>query len=112
MRYSDYKMVSTFCLVLGGLCIVGALLAYSYVETYGEAFGLSLHDYPYKEYSVPLFLVGVVLFVLGLVTGQRGKEELRMGGCQSIHNIEYCINCGTKREINAQYCKKCGKKFE
>ena len=111
MLNSDWKMITTFGIVLGALFLLGGLIAYQYTVTYGGAIGLSIPDYPYREYAVPLFLVGVVLLVIGFVTNQRGNEELDVVEGKPTVSFCFCPSCGTKRDTDAQYCKKCGKKF-
>ncbi len=104
-------MISTFGFVLGALSLLGGLIAYEYVVYLGGAFGLSIPDFPYRDYAVPLFLVGVVLLVIGFVTNQRGNEEPDVVERKPTIDLGYCPSCGTKRDMDAQYCKKCGKKF-
>jgi predicted nucleic acid-binding Zn ribbon protein len=112
MRYSDWKMISTFGFILSGISLIGGLITYGYFVTYGGAFGLAIRDYPYRENAVPLFLVVAVLLVVGVVAGQRGKEEIYFGKQKPITKWDYCPVCGTMRDIGDQYCKRCCKKFK
>jgi hypothetical protein len=110
MQYSDWKMISTFSLVLGAVLVLGGGLAYTYYNSY-TGFGISLYDYPYRNFAIPLLIPGVVLLVLGAVTGQRAKDEPIFAKPTIAPVLGFCPNCGLKRDSDSLYCKKCGHKF-
>jgi len=68
-RYSDWKMISVFGFILGGLSLAGAFVAYFYSQlASGPGFAL-YHAYPFRNHALPLFLFGVGLLAMGIVTG-------------------------------------------
>jgi drug/metabolite transporter (DMT)-like permease len=73
MQYSDWKIVSIFVVVLGVVFLAGAVIAFFYPPDPLE-FG-SLHDYPYLNYALPLFMAGAIFLVGGIVVWQRAKQK-------------------------------------
>ena len=112
LRYPDWRMISSFGYVFGGLFLLLGLYAYLYYET--NLIGrIGLAFNPYQNYAIPLIIAGIVLLIMGYVTEQRARDKIKgVGKQQPIANIGVCPNCGAKRDLDAQYCKKCGKKFE
>ena len=107
MRYSDWKMISSFGIILGFLLLIGAVIAYAYYE---ESWIFVV--YPYREYAVPMGILGIVLLVVGYVAGERAKEEKRLAVEERpVTEMVYCSYCGTQNIKDAVYCKKCGKKI-
>ena len=106
MRYSDWKMISSIGLILGFLLLIGGILAYVYYEE-----RLIWVVYPFRDYSAPLVISGVVLLVVGYVAGERGKEERRIAEERPVVGVVYCSSCGTRNVQDAVYCKRCGKKL-
>jgi hypothetical protein len=111
MQHSDWKMISLIGLILGSICIFSGLIAYNYEVTYGGYFGISMPFYPYRDYAIPLLLVGAVLFVVGFATDSRVREELRAQKMKPTTSFGYCPNCGAKRDADSKFCKNCGKKI-
>lgn len=74
MQYSDWKTVSIFAVILGVLFLAAAVFAcsYSVVPWMG-----SVHDYPYLDYALPLFMTGAILLVGGIIVWQRAKPTTR-----------------------------------
>ncbi len=83
-RYSDWKIISTFGLILGVLSLAGAFVAYFYSQLAGGPGFALYHVHPFRNYSLPLFLFGVVLLVIGFVTGQRGPRTSFYGSSTSL----------------------------
>ncbi len=112
LRYLDWRTISSFGYVFGGLFLLLGLYAYLYYETtlIGQ---IGLSFYPYQNYAIPILIAGIVLLIMGYVTERRDRDKIKgVGKQQPIANIVTCPNCGAKRDFDAQYCKKCGKKFE
>jgi len=111
VRYLDWRLISSFGYVFGGLFLLVGLYAYVYYETDWIGW-IGLAFQPYRNYAIPLIIAGIVLLIMGYVTEQRAREKIKsVEKQQPIANISVCPNCGAKRDVDAQYCKKCGKKF-
>ncbi len=112
LRYPDWRTISSFGYVFGGLCLLLGIYAYLYYETnFIGQIGLAFN--PYQKYAVPILIAGIVLMILGFIAEMRGREKIKGAGKQQpIASIGVCPNCGASRDFDAQYCKKCGKKFE
>ena len=112
MRHADWRTISLFGYVFGGLFLLVGLYAYLYYETDWIGW-IGLAFYPYRNYAIPLLITGIALLITGYVTEQRAREKIKgVGKQQPIANLGVCSDCGAKRDLDAQYCKKCGKKFE
>jgi len=74
MKYEDWKYLGTICTVLGGLLLLGGAIAYIFPKTY-SFWGLQWAEYPYRDYAIPLFIFGVILLVIGIVTLDRAEKE-------------------------------------
>ena len=108
----DWKTISSFGYVFGGLFLLVCVYVYVYYETNWIGW-LGLAFYPYQNYAIPLIIAGIVLLITGYVTNQHALEKIKGAEKQQpIADIGACPNCGAKRDCDAQYCKKCGKKFE
>jgi len=107
MRYSDWKMISSFGLGVGVLFLIGAILAY----LYSEPTWLGLRWYPFRDYVAPLAISGIVLLAVGYVAGVRIIEERRLAEERPTGEVVYCSACGTQNEKDAVFCKKCGQKL-
>jgi ribosomal protein L40E len=112
MRYLDWRTISSFVYVFGGLIFLVGLYVYLYYETnYIGQLGLAF--YPYRNYAIPLIIVGIALLITGVVTDQQDRKKIKGAEKQQpIANLGVCPICGAKRDVDAQYCNKCGKKFE
>jgi hypothetical protein len=106
MHYSDWKMISSIGLILGALSLIGGIFAYVYEE---QTRLWVVH--PFREYTAPLVIFGVVLLVVGYVAGVRGKEARRLAEERPVAGVVYCSSCGTRNLQDSVYCKKCGKKL-
>ena len=73
MEYSDLKLLSNVCYVVGILSILFGIIAYLYERQY---FGLWV-VYPYRDYAFPLVFLGFVFVAIGYVVMERAKEENR-----------------------------------
>ncbi len=109
MRYPNWRMVSAFGLILGGLSLAGGFFAYF---QYARASGSAILIFPYREFAVPLFVLGIVFLVIGFVTGPQGKGGSPITERKTINEFGYCPGCGAKRDNRtARYCRYCGRKF-
>ena len=112
MRYPDWRMISSFGYVFGGLLLLLGLYAYLYYETnlIGQ---IGLAFTPYRKYALPILIAGIALLITGFITEQQDRKKIKgVEKQQPIANMGVCPSCGAKRDFDAQYCNKCGKKFE
>ena len=72
MQYSNWKIVSIFAVVLGVLFLAAAVFAASY---YVVPWMGTVHDYPYLNYALPLFLAGTIFLIRGIAVWQRAKQK-------------------------------------
>jgi len=112
MRYLDWRTISLFGYVFGGLFLLVGIYVYLYYQTtWIGQFGLAFQ--PYQNYAIPILIVGIALLITGFIAEKRDRKKIKsVEKQQPIANIGVCPNCGAKRDLDAQYCKKCGKKFE
>jgi ribosomal protein L40E len=112
MRYLDWRTISLFGYVFGGLFLLVGIYVYLYYQTtWIGQFGLAFQ--PYQSYAIPILIVGIALLITGFIAEKRDRKKIKsVEKQQPIANIGVCPNCGAKRDLDAQYCKKCGKKFE
>jgi len=78
LKYANWKYLASIFTILGIFLLVGGVIAYAYNEPVyllGYQFGTK---YPYRDYAIPLIILGVVLLVIGVATYSRAEEE-RMG---------------------------------
>jgi len=110
MRFQDWRLISSFGYVFGGLFLLLGLYGYLYYETnlIGQI-GLLLT--PYQNYALPILIIGILLMIMGYFTERQAKEK-KNEETQSTASQNVCPYCGAKRDSDALYCKKCGKKFE
>jgi uncharacterized membrane protein len=112
MQYRDWRTISLFGYIFGGLLLVLGIYVYVYYETNWIGW-IGLSFYPYRIYAIPTIIVGFALVFTGYITNHRPKTKTQgLGKQQQTSNLGVCSNCGTNRDVDAQYCKKCGKKFE
>ena len=111
MRFQDWRLISSFGYVFGGLFLLLGLYGYLYYETnlIGQ---MGLLFTPYQSYALPILIVGIALMTMGYFTERQAREKKNEEKQQPIATIGVCPNCGAKRDSDALYCKKCGKKFE
>ena len=112
MRYLDWRTISSFVYVFGGLIFLVGLYVYLYYETnYIGQLGLAF--YPYRNYAIPLIIVGIALLITGVITDRQDRKKIKgTEKQQPTANSGVCPICEAKRDVDAQYCNKCGKKFE
>jgi hypothetical protein len=48
--------------IMGFFLILGGLVAYFYIVNFG-----SLESYPYREYSFPFLIIGIIILGIGLL---------------------------------------------
>ena len=106
MNLSDWKMLNSILEFSGVISIIAGVGLYFYSET-----GWLGVFYPYRAYSVPLVILGVIVAGVGYYIGQRAKQE-QTEFQPTFSKAGYCIKCGEKRNPKANYCEKCGNKFE
>jgi len=110
--HPDWRLISSFGYVFGGLFLLLGLYTYVYYKTtwIGQ---IGLAFTPYQNYALPILIAGIALLITGYITEQQDRKKIKgVEKQQPIANIGVCPNCGAKRDFDAQYCKKCGKKFE
>jgi hypothetical protein len=78
-----------------GLTLVGAFFT---IITFGFGFICSW----------PLIVVGIILFLMGLVF----PEERGPAGVPSSQQRRFCTNCGREIPLDANICPYCGKNFQ
>lgn len=109
MKYEDWKYFAWICTVLGVLLLIGGGIAYSYEETVywlGYPIGTT---YPYRDYSVPLFIFGVVLFIIGVASFGRAQEERKLEIPKPV--TRFCPQCGKALSPDVKFCPHCGKEL-
>ncbi len=110
--HPDWRLISSFGYVFGGLFLLLGLYTYVYYKTtwIGQ---IGLAFTPYQNYALPILIAGIALLITGYITEQRARKKIKsVEKQQPTANISVCPNCGAERDVDAQYCKKCGKKFE
>ena len=71
------RLWGRICMAVGVLCLPFAFVSYIWFESL-YVIGLSRPIgtiFPYRGYAIPLLLLGVVLFIVGLVLWGHEKEE-------------------------------------
>ncbi|MGA3061020.1 MAG: hypothetical protein ABSD92_11715 [Candidatus Bathyarchaeia archaeon] len=75
MRYPDWRLISSFGYVFGALAILVGLYVYLYYET--NVIGwIGLAFEPYRNYAIPLIIVGIALLITGYLTEQRARKKI------------------------------------
>lgn len=67
MKYEGWKYLSSICAVSGGLLLLGGFIAYIFPEIH-PVWGFRWTEFPYRNFTVPLFIVGGVFLVIGIAT--------------------------------------------
>ena len=75
MNKKDWKAVGYIGLILGAFFIIGGFIAYYYLQKIEGVFGYIYILYPYRSYSVPLIIMGIVPLVVGLVSLWRAEQD-------------------------------------
>ena len=78
MRYLDWRIISTFVYVFGVVIFLVGLYVYLYYETnfIGQ---LGLAFYPYRNYAIPLIIVGIALLIMGVIMDQKDRKKTKSG---------------------------------
>jgi len=71
MRSRDWKTIGYIGVVIGIILIAGGLFAYAYEERTWYY----MVAYPYRQTGILLFLLGGILFALGIVILVRSPKE-------------------------------------
>jgi len=106
MEKSDWMLIGYVGTALGILFIVGALFCYSYFEI--RSFIITVMIYPYREYTGPLLISGMVLLVIGLGCLWRAKEAAPLGP-PAGKITKVCTSCGRVVAPDVKFCPYCGK---
>ena len=86
--------------VIGIILIITSLATFFYYDL--NIIGVAY--YPYREYALPLGILGVILIVLSfLITPTETKRIARQA------DDVYCSNCGSEVDQTAKFCPSCGK---
>ena len=109
MRRNDWRIISSFGYVFGIVAILVGIYGYVYYETNIIGWiGLSLDSY--RNFAIPVIIIGVALLVLGYFADGRGSKTKETEIPKQKETL-HCPVCGANRDSDAIYCKKCGKKF-
>ena len=89
MQDEDWTTISRIGIALGFIFIVGALVAYNYYEYF-------TFYYPYRDYAIPLAIVGVILLVVGIVVSTRERDRRPTPDIpkSNYQKYQYCRSCG------------------
>ena len=76
MRHPDWRTISSFGYVFGGIALLLGLYVYLYYETtlIGQ---IGLAFAPYRNYAIPLIIVGIVLLITGYIVERRTKDKVK-----------------------------------
>jgi len=123
MSEADWRTVGYIGVTIGVLLLIGGFIAYYFPQDY-YILGYKIATiYPYRDYSVGLFVAGVALAVAGGGSWWRADIEKQKNAqatrpavpyppqfAQSVPR-KFCRFCGTENKSDAVFCEKCGRQI-
>ena len=105
-------------LLIIGICLLAVGIfttIYSTTTTQKQLWGLystSNTATPYTSYSVPFFIGGIVLIIVGIVTGGKPAESRATKiSHATARKVFKCEECGAEVPTNSKFCPDCGGQF-
>ena len=74
MRHIDWRTISSFGYVFGLFFLLVGLYVYLYYYTKWIGW-IGLAFYPYRNYAIPMVLIGVALLITGYFTKRQAKRK-------------------------------------
>lgn len=121
MGEEDWRTFGYIGVALGVLFLFGGFVTYYYPQDY-YLLGYKISTvYPYRDYSVGLFVAGIVLTVVGAgawwradIEKQKNVEYAKPPVPYSVMSTQsvprkFCRFCGAENKTDAVFCEKCGK---
>jgi uncharacterized membrane protein YidH (DUF202 family) len=115
MKYADWRYLATICTVLGVILLIGGVIVNLYSQTSyfrGTSIGTT---YPYRGYTIPFIVFGIILLVIGVASfaraGEERKLEVERPKPVSV-SLKKCPKCGMKFSLEYEYCPTCGAKLQ
>jgi ribosomal protein L40E len=122
MSEADWRTVGYIGVTLGVFLLIGALITYFFPQYY-NILGYSFAVYPYRDYSLVLFVAGLVFAVVGggaLWRADIEKQENWRAAKPAIPHLpqsaqsvpsKFCRFCGTGNKGDAVFCERCGRQI-
>ena len=77
MSSEDWRRLSLLALVLGLMFLVSGLVTWFYTETAEVGLVRIPERHPYRDYGLPLLILGVCGLLIGLLSFRFAEEERR-----------------------------------
>jgi uncharacterized membrane protein len=76
VRYLDWRLISSFGYVFGGLSLIVGIYVYVYYKTDWIGWiGLAFN--PYQNYAIPLIIAGIALLIIGFIAEERARKKIK-----------------------------------